>query len=170
MKLTPPAHDCTEIFLHPGEYYFGDQHTRLRTILGSCVAVTMWHPILRIGGMCHFLLPTRGAVTIPVLEGRYGDEALLMFLKEAVARETNPAVYTVKLFGGGNMFQQPGLAMTTDIGGRNVARAEELLQAFGFPIAARHVRDVGHRNIVFDLWSGHVWVKHVRPPCIPPSV
>ena len=42
-----------EIFLQPGELWFGDEQTRIRTILGSCVAVTLWHPGRRIGGMCH---------------------------------------------------------------------------------------------------------------------
>jgi len=36
-----------EIFLHQGEVYFGDRDTRIRTVLGSCVAITMWHPELK---------------------------------------------------------------------------------------------------------------------------
>src|SRR5439155_18563598 len=42
-----------EIFLQPGEWYFGDADTRIRTLLGSCVAITMWHPRRCLGGMCH---------------------------------------------------------------------------------------------------------------------
>jgi chemotaxis protein CheD len=37
----------------------------IRTVLGSCVSITLWHPVKRVGGMCHFLLPTRG---VPVSE------------------------------------------------------------------------------------------------------
>ncbi|MBL8511280.1 MAG: chemotaxis protein CheD, partial [Betaproteobacteria bacterium] len=51
-----------DIFLQPGEFYFGDADTRIRTLLGSCVSITMWHPTRRIGGMCHYMLPTRGRV------------------------------------------------------------------------------------------------------------
>ena len=51
--------NVTEVFLQPGEFHFGHARTRIKTILGSCVAITMWHPILRIGGMCHYLLPAR---------------------------------------------------------------------------------------------------------------
>ncbi len=48
-----------EVFLQPGELYFGDGRTRVRTLLGSCVAIAVWHPRLRIGGLCHYMLPSR---------------------------------------------------------------------------------------------------------------
>ena len=48
--MKKPA-DAIEIFLHPGEFYFGDRHTRIRTLLGSCVSIILWHPRLLIGGM-----------------------------------------------------------------------------------------------------------------------
>ena len=30
--------------INPGEYYFGSEYAMLYTLLGSCVAVTCWHP------------------------------------------------------------------------------------------------------------------------------
>ncbi|MBM3223056.1 MAG: chemotaxis protein CheD [Candidatus Tectomicrobia bacterium] len=163
MALTRPPHEYIEIFLQPGEWYFGAHDTRLRTLLGSCVAITMWHPARQIGGMCHFLLPTRGPIHAPSLDGRYGDEALLWLFQEAVRHGTNPAEYVVKVFGGGQMFAHHTTSRLGDVGPRNVARAVELLHSCGFRITAQHVCDVGHRHIIFDVWSGAVWVKHVRP-------
>jgi hypothetical protein len=55
-------------------------HT-LRTLLGSCVAITLWHPTRRIGGMCHFLLPERKRRTNEPPDGRYGDEAVAEMVK-----------------------------------------------------------------------------------------
>jgi len=46
-----------EVVLGPGDLYFGDRRTRIRTLLGSCVAVTLWHPKAQIGGMCHYMMP-----------------------------------------------------------------------------------------------------------------
>ncbi|MGE3537615.1 MAG: chemotaxis protein CheD [Candidatus Tectimicrobiota bacterium] len=163
MQPLRPAHDYMEIFLQPGEWYFGDRDTRLRTLLGSCVAITMWHPLQLLGGMCHYLLPTRGSGQRHGLDGRYGDEALLWLIQEAVRHRTNPTDYIVKIFGGGQMFARQGTAAGGDVGTRNVARATELLHHLGWHITAQHVCDVGHRNIIFDVWSGDVWVKHVRP-------
>ena len=48
-----------EIYLQPGEYFWGGQNNRVKTLLGSCVAICIWHPKLKIGGMSHCLLPSR---------------------------------------------------------------------------------------------------------------
>jgi len=49
-----------EIYLQPGEYFWGGENNRVKTLLGSCVAICIWHPKLKIGGMSHCLLPSRG--------------------------------------------------------------------------------------------------------------
>ena len=73
-----------DIFLQPGEWYFGGRDTRIRTLLGSCIAITLWHPRLQVGGMCHFLLPSRSSLHPPAtpLDGRYGDEAVAALVHE----------------------------------------------------------------------------------------
>lgn len=101
--MLKPDH-VLDIFLQPGEFYFGDRDTRIRTLLGSCVSITMWHPVRLIGGMCHYLLPSRPGIVDSTLDGRYAEEAMLMFLQETARHNTNPSEYVVKIFGGGNMF------------------------------------------------------------------
>lgn len=155
--------DYIEIFLQPGEFYFGDANTRIRTLLGSCVAITMWHPLLRVGGMCHYLLPTRERRVAAGLDGRYGDEAVQLFLQEMAARGTQAREYQIKLFGGGNMFPALGRkAKAMEIGARNISLAQAALESLGGQVLAQHVGDTGHRAIIFDVWSGDVWVKHQR--------
>ena len=41
--------DLIDIFLQPGEYFVGDADYQIRTMLGSCVSMTLWHPGKRIG-------------------------------------------------------------------------------------------------------------------------
>lgn len=153
-----------DVFLQPGAFYFGEGATRIRTLLGSCVAITLWHPALRIGGMCHYLLPRRGSARTGELDGRYGDEAVELFLRELKARGTRPVDYEVKLFGGGNMFL--GTAGGLSRGGVaaiNVQAGRELLARSGFSILAEHVGGEGHRQVVFELWNGYVWVRQHSP-------
>ena len=47
-----------EIFLQPGEWYFGDRHTRIRTVLGSCVSAVFWHPDRLDPAHRHHCLPS----------------------------------------------------------------------------------------------------------------
>ncbi len=152
-----------EMFLLPGDFYFGDAETSIRTVLGSCVAITMWHPKQLIGGMCHFMLPGgRRTASSGRLNGKYADEAILMFLQEVKRSKTYIEDYEVKIFGGGNMF--PGIVKKqngVDIGDNNVEMAKTLTAHHGFNVIAQDVGKTGHRNVIFDIWSGHVWVKHV---------
>ncbi len=165
--MKKPPH-VLEIFLQPGELWFGDENTRIRTLLGSCVAVTLWHPRKRIGGMCHYMLPTRGHGHAGELNGRYADEALAALLGEVRSARSQPHEYEAKLFGGGRMFHfvPPGVRQTVQIQERNVGAARELMAKHGFRVKAEHLGGHGHRQVIFDIWSGHVWMRHtpIRAP------
>ena len=150
-----------EIVLQPGEYHFGDRHTRIRTLLGSCVAITLWHPRLLIGGMCHFLLPNRGTGTALQGDGRYGDEAMALLLEAVAAHGTRPQEYEAKLFGGGDMFGGRLTHAAFNIGARNVEAAHRLLHRHGMGTKASCVGRRGYRNVFLDIATGHVWVRHV---------
>jgi chemotaxis protein CheD len=157
--------DILEIFLRPGEFYFGEGKTRIRTLLGSCVAITLWHPTRLIGGMSHYMLPSRVAHRKKgtSLDGRYADEVMEMFVRELNRSHSKPAEYQVKIFGGGRMFEhaakegKPGA--NVDISERNVRIGRELVRRYGFHFTAEDLGGRGHRNVMLDLWSGDVWVK-----------
>jgi chemotaxis protein CheD len=149
-----------DIFLQPGEIYFGGSDTRIRTLLGSCVAFTVWHQSRRIGGMCHYLLPSRGRKPAGALDGRYADEALPLLLQEVARAGTHPREYQVKLFGGGTMFIAPRpLRSGASVAERNIQKGRELLRQHGFTALAEQLGGHGHRDIIFDVSSGDVWVR-----------
>ena len=152
-----------DVVLEPGQFYFGDSDLRIGTLLGSCVAITMWHPRAKVGGMCHYLLPSRGLHERPddePLDGRYGDEALEMFMQEIERVHTFPEDYQVKLFGGGSQFRVEKGATPIDIPSRNIRAGTELLAGYGLEVHAKHVGGSGPRHVVLDLANGHVWVRH----------
>jgi chemotaxis protein CheD len=164
--MKKPSH-AIEIFLQPGEHYFGDRDTRIRTLLGSCVAITLWHPGLLVGGMCHYMLPSRGARS-GVPDGKYGDEAVELMLEGIRHAGASHREFQAKLFGGGNMFPHPLTQCGQHIGQKNVEAGRMLLKRLGLVIHAEHLGGAGHRNLLFDVWSGHVWMKHQqidRSPC-----
>lgn len=159
MQAAPP--DVMDIFLQPGDFYFGDRNTRIRTLLGSCVAITIWHPKLHIGGMCHYMLPRRPShKTTSDLDGRYAEDVMQMFMQELKKSKTKPSEYTAKLFGGGNMFTQINKSTShTSISKQNIDFGRTVMAQYGFSVHAEDMGGAGHRNIIFDLWSGDVWVR-----------
>jgi chemotaxis protein CheD len=148
-----------DVFLQPGECYFGEAGTRIRTLLGSCISVTMWHPQRRIGGMVHCLLPARDVLECAEPDGRFVDEALLWLMREAVREHTDPAGYRIKLFGGANMFARLGLPNAVQVGRKNSDTATRILECLGLAIDAHDVGKDVYRSIIFDISSGAVWVR-----------
>jgi len=150
----------SKVFLHPGDFYFGDSDVHVHTLLGSCISITLWHPRLHIGGMCHFVLPKRSRSDTTPLNGRYGDEAMDLFKREVMARGTKPSDYHGKIFGGSDMLSQQTDKKADLIGMRNAEAAMQMLMTEDIDILVAHVGETGHRRIIFDIQSGDVWVRH----------
>jgi chemotaxis protein CheD len=160
----PRLHGLIEIFLQPGDLFVANADFQIRTILGSCVSITLWHPMARMGGMSHFLLPTRGAAAMgQEPDGRYGDEALLQMIHELQQAGVAPTACQAKIFGGGNMFPDHSHAGAINVGQRNGEAARALLTSHGIPIVSESLFGVGHRQIIFDISKGDVWANQVRP-------
>lgn len=152
-------------FLNPGGFFFGGSNCQIHTILGSCIAITLWHPRLQIGGMCHFVLPGRGAPNNTIrfdsqVNGRYSDAAMALFEKAASRYGTLLKEYQAKIFGGSNMLTNSTLREDEMIGTKNTEAALKHLSEWGISLLVAHVGETGHRRIAFDVEKGDVWVKH----------
>jgi len=53
-----------------------------------------------------------------------------------------------------------------DVSDRNVETGRQLIAQHGFKIHAEDLGGDGHRNVVFDLWSGDVWLKKGRQDAV----
>ncbi|SMC18120.1 chemotaxis protein CheD [Andreprevotia lacus DSM 23236] len=150
------------IFVNPGEIYFGSGDVHVETLLGSCVAITFWHPVRRLGGLCHFLLPSRLHTPGKAMtrDGRYGEEAVQHLLDEVKLHGTRIEDYAVKVFGGGRVFDtEPQKA---SIGETNALFAISRLQQLRIPVAVQDITGYGYRYLRFDLGSGDVWIRRGR--------
>lgn len=156
--MQTPTH-VNEVFLAPGDYWFGGQGTRVRTLLGSCVAITLWHPKKLLGGMCHYMLPERLNKCSIRPDGKYADEVFSLLLQEIAKAETRLQEYEIKMFGGGDMFPSTASRQEISIGSKNVEAGQQLLMQHGISCKVTDVEGVGHRTVMFDIWSGHVWVR-----------
>lgn len=151
-----------EVSLQPGECFVGDRRYTLRTLLGSCVSITLWHPRHRIGAMSHFLLPTRGAPTAGAPDGRYGDEAMLLMRDELARFGILAQECQAKIFGGARMFPEQARLATGCVGKKNGEAARELLRAHGIEPVSEHLFGIGHRQIIFNVATGDVWARQAE--------
>jgi len=151
-----------DIFLNPGEFAFGDSRTRIRTLLGSCVAVTFWHPIKQSGAMCHYLLP-ESPEPGNASDGKYAKDVIRLILNHFRHQRLNPEDFVVKMFGGSNMFPELAIGESLAIGERNIHQGHALLSKAGFILSASDLAGTLQRMVIFELWSGDVWVRQGPP-------
>ncbi|MBA5688638.1 chemotaxis protein CheD [Rugamonas apoptosis] len=157
------AQQVTDIFLLPGQYFVGGEGHRVRTVLGSCVSITLWHAPRRIGAMSHFVLPASERAAGGQPNPHYGADALELMLRDLAALGVAPSECQAKVFGGASMFAHRLRGNSQDIGRRNGAQALRLLRERGIVIASESLYGSGHRRIVFSMASGDVWSHQVAP-------
>lgn len=168
----------TDKFLQPGGFFWGNANFRIKTLLGSCVALTLWHPTLKIGGMCHIMLPEKASDTRSIIDlnGKYAEDAVLLFLQEIKKTNKDISEFHGKLFGGSNMFtvqeRIKNIEIMQDksssdyllrrnineIGLKNIAKIKSLLSEYKFNIISESVGGITHRKIFFNIWNGEVWM------------
>lgn len=164
--LTTPATKPIDVCLQPGEYFVGHATYRIRTVLGSCVSMTLWCPMQRIGAMSHFMLASRGPAVggfSLVRDAKYGDESMALMLEELGRLRVQASQCQAKIFGGGDMFPGYKQSGALAVGRRNGEAARSLLRAHGIALSSESLFGAGHRQIVFDIGSGDVWSRQVPP-------
>jgi chemotaxis protein CheD len=130
----------------------------IATLLGSCVAVCLFDPKLKLGGMNHFLLPSRTganhADTDVILNGDYAMEVLVNGLLNKGANKTR---LVAKAFGGGTIVSSIRMA----IGERNAEFAKEWLDREGIPLVASDFSGPWSRKVIFVPQNGDAFCRRM---------
>ena len=137
-----------------------DTEKPLSTLLGSCVAVCLFDPALKIGGINHFMLPEMGRSKYgdvdSLLSGNFAMEALLNALLGRGARKPR---LQAKAFGGGTIIDSD--ASAPNIGMRNASFAKEWLQREGIPLLSSDFLGPWSRKIIFLPFNGEAFCKRL---------
>jgi chemotaxis protein CheD len=102
----PLAEQLPIITLKPAEMFVSERPTIVRTVLGSCVAVTMFDSQHGVAAICHALLPESDTLSTHEEEKpnsyKYVDSVIPLMLKNFEIMERTQDL-EVKLFGGADM-------------------------------------------------------------------
>jgi len=117
----------------------------ISTLLGSCVAVCLYDPVFKLGGMNHFLLPSkRAGATDDTDVVLAGDFAMEVLVNAMLARGARKERLVAKAFGGGNIVSSIRMA----IGDRNAEFATEWLAREGIPLTASDFGGPWSRKVI----------------------
>ena len=146
-----------KIFLKPGELCVCDRPTQVSTILGSCIAVTIFNERLRIGAICHALLPKnpKGHDAL-----RYVDSAISSMLQKLEAMGIGKNEIEIKLLGGADMLERNGTAQS--VGQKNIETALEIMKEENLNLAGFDVGGRMGRKLHFYTSTGRVVFKRIK--------
>jgi chemotaxis protein CheD len=145
-------------FLYPAELYVSKVPYQINTILGSCVTVCLYDPVLNIGGMNHFMLPYWNGQGLA--SPKYGNIAIEKLLDKMLSFGCNKNSIKAKIFGGGEVIETQ--IVQFHIGARNIEVARLALEEKKIQIVSSSVGGKLGRKIEFMTSTGEVRQKYVQ--------
>lgn len=166
MKATPDdsfSADQPHIFLMQEKVYCSAVPAVITTILGSCIAVTLWDRTRGYGGMNHFVLPRRPSGSAPQL--RYGDTAVDRLVDDMADLGCRPPDLEAKLFGGAAVLATGSAA--DSIGAKNVAVALDQLRRRAIAMVGGTTGGSLGLQIRMATRTGEVLVRRLKSGVLP---
>lgn len=148
----------SQFFLYPSNLLAPTTPHLVTTVLGSCVAVCLWDPIIRIGGINHFMLPLWNGDGLA--SPKYGNIAIKKLIEQMIANGSRKISLQAKVFGGGEVIETS--ISHFKIGERNVAIALELLAEENIPIKSSSLGGKLGRKIIYNTFTSEVHHKFIE--------
>lgn len=146
-----------DYYLHPGNLFASKTPQLVATVLGSCVAVCLFDPVTRYGGINHFMLPLWNGKELP--SPKYGNIAMEKLLEKMLGLGCKRANITAKIFGGGQQFKADNESL--QVGKRNIQLAHQILDEQKIPILKTSTGGSRGRKLYFYTDSGAVMMKYI---------
>jgi len=124
--------------------------------LGSCVAVILYDPLPRIGGIVHVLLPK--APNHHDKDEKFADTGTKRLVEEMILQGASKSRIFARLVGGAEMFTAVNISIA-NIGRDNIFEARRVLHNQGIRIVAEETAGKKGRSVYFDLETGKAVVQ-----------
>lgn len=145
-------------FLYPSTLFASKDSYMVKTILGSCVAICLWDPVTKVGGINHYMLPHWNGNDLA--SPKFGNIAIEKLLERMIQLGAKKEHLQAKIFGGGDLISKGGSSML--IGERNIRVARLMLEEKGIPIIASSTGGRKGRKILFFTDTGEVRHKFIE--------
>jgi len=129
--------------------------------LGSCVAIMLYDPESKIGGLAHILLPSKALTRQSDNPAKFPQSAVPALLERMVAAGASPRRITARLAGGASMFAQLAPPGTIQMGERNLVSTRQALSAHNVPLTGEAVGGDFGRTVRLHCKDGRIDVSSV---------
>ena len=140
-----------------GDVGFGEDDEVLVTFaLGSCVALVIYDPKTKVGGLAHIMQPSSRSSGAGK-PGKYADTAVPYMLRALITKGASKTNLVAKIAGGATMF--PYVDVSESIGKKNVDAVKETLKKYGINLIAEDTLGNVGRSVKFYVSTGRMVIK-----------
>ena len=131
--------------------------------LGSCIAVAIFDPVARVGGLLHCMLPDSSMDRAKAYRNpfMFGDTGVAALLGEACGLGASRQRLIVRLAGGARMVDGPGIF---NIGKRNHLAVRKTLWKAGILVHSEAVGGAVSRSLRLEISTGRCWLRPAGSP------
>ncbi len=145
------------------DYKVGKAPSRIISYgLGSCIGISLYDPVTKIGGLVHVLLPNSKEAYASENPAKFADTGIPLLVEKVVAFGASRSHLQAKLAGGAQMFQFSNPSPIMTVGARNCENAKKALQQCGIRIVSEDLGGTYGRTVEIDLSTGLYKVKTVN--------
>ena len=128
--------------------------------LGSCVGITLYDRVNKIGGLAHVMLPTYKGFEGQTI-AKFADSAIIELLKQITRIGASKNSLVAKIAGGAHMFGRAQNSDIMKIGERNAKASLAILSQLGISVQANDTGGSHGRTIELNTETGALKIKTV---------
>ena len=134
------------------------EDTLITYALGSCIGVIVYDPVVKVGGLLHFMLPESKVNPQRAKENPYmfADTGVPLLFKTCYKYGAKKRRMIVKVAGGAEIMDE---ARYFNIGKKNYAVLRKIFWRNGVLIRAEDVGGMVNRTVELDIVTGEVRLK-----------
>ena len=129
--------------------------------LGSCIGLTLYDPVTKIGGMVHYMLPDSTQLKNNTNIAKFGDTGIRELYNRMIKQGAVPRRMVAKIAGGAKMFEVSGLSNVGHVGERNAQQAKIMLKELHVPLIAEDTGLNYGRTVELFCENGDFFIKAV---------
>ena len=132
--------------------------------LGSCIGITLYDLVAKIGGLVHYMLPDSTKLKNNSNIAKFGDTGIRELYKKMIEKGASPTRMVAKIAGGAKMFEVSGLSSVGNVGERNAEEAKIILKELKVRLVAEDTGLNYGRTVVLNCENGEYLIKSVGKP------
>ena len=144
--------------LYPADIFAEKAPSIVSTVLGSCVSVCLYDPVLQVGAVNHYILPNWNRSDEATM--KYGSISIILIIREMLLFGCKLENMIARVYGGAEVLR--GMPTNFHIGSRNAQIAFEILNEFRIPVLSSDVGGMKGRKITFNTLTGEVEMDYIR--------